>query len=280
MRFPAPKCVAVLGLIIAALPWPVLADDLSTGRDAQPRRLLLLGQARDYEPGEHEYLAGQRLLKKLLDRVGGIESVVVAADEPWADGPQIDKADGVVIFVATGAKWIQKDAARLSALKRLAVRGGGISALHWGMGTRDAEDVAEFVNLLGACHGGPDRKHAVVELRTEVPETKHPILTKVEPVAIKDEFYYRLKLAPEPARIIPLLRAPIEGESHMVAWGWERPDGGRSFGFSGVHYHKNWQHDAYRRLVAQGVAWTMKRPIPTAGLNVEITPADLELSSP
>ena len=36
----------------------------------------------------------------------------------------------------------------------------------------------------------------------------------------------------------------------------------RSFGFSGLHFHDNWRLPEYRRLVAQGVLWSLKLPIP------------------
>ena len=67
-------------------------------------------------------------------------------------------------------------------------------------------------------------------------------------------------------RVKPVLIADIDGAKEMVAWSWERPDGGRSFGFSGLHFHDNWKREEYRRLVAQGVLWTAKLPMPESGL--------------
>jgi hypothetical protein len=62
-----------------------------------------------------------------------------------------------------------------------------------------------------------------------------------------------------------------------VAWAWERPDGGRSFGFSGLHYHDNWKLPEYRRLVVQGILWSMKLPVPGKGADVEIDEKLLKL---
>jgi hypothetical protein len=73
------------------------------------------------------------------------------------------------------------------------------------------------------------------------------------------------------------MRAQIDGEAEMVAWAFRRPDGGRSFGFSGLHFHDNWRVKEYRRLVAQGVLWTLDLPIPKEGLPVEVEEADLKL---
>jgi hypothetical protein len=77
-----------------------------------------------------------------------------------------------------------------------------------------------------------------------------------------------------------LLTVPIDGRREMVCWAWQRPDGGRSFGFSGLHFHENWARIEYRRLVVQGVLWTLQMPIPANGLAVEITAEDLQLKRP
>ncbi len=218
------------------------------------------------------------MIEKLLDRAGGIEATLIKADEPFRGGPElIDRADGVVLFLAEGAKWIQQDAARLAALERLAARGGGFVGLHWGIGCRDAKHIEKFVELFGACHGGPDRKYSVVTAATEIADAKHPVMTGVEPVTLEDEFYYSLRFAQPDGTVTPLLRVKIEGESRSVAWAWERPDKGRSFGFSGLHFHRNWQHEAYRRMVAQGIVWTLKLPVPDEGLDVDVTADDLKL---
>jgi len=49
-----------------------------------------------------------------------------------------------------------------------------------------------------------------------------------------------------------------------------------SFGFSGLHFHDNWRKPEYRRLAAQAVLWTLKKPIPPDGLKVEVTEEDLK----
>ena len=94
---------------------------------------------------------------------------------------------------------------------------------------------------------------------------------------VEEEFYYKLTFATPQAAITPLVRVAIDGESHAVAWAFNRPDTGRTFGFSGLHFHKNWEQPAYRRLVSQGVLWTVKLPIPEAGVNAEVKDADLRL---
>src|SRR2546422_698937 len=48
------------------------------------------------------------------------------------------------------------------------------------------------------------------------------------------------------------------GEQQHVAWAAERPDGGRGFGFTGGHFHKNWGNDFQRKLVLNAILWTAK----------------------
>ena len=252
----------------------------AAGRGDEPKKkLLLIGQGPDGHPVEtHEYVAGLRVLAKCLGPVRGLEVTSVRADGPWKEGPElIDRADGVVLYLAEGAKWVQDDPKRLEAFAKLAKRGGGIVALHWALGTREARPIADFVKLVGGCHGGPDRKYTVVETKLEAADAKHPILRGIADFTVKDEFYYRLKLAEPEKGMTPLLRATIDGKKETLAWCWERPDKGRSFGFSGLHFHANWRLPEYRRLVSQGVLWTLKMPIPRDGLAVEVTDADLKL---
>lgn len=248
---------------------------------ARPQRVLLLGQKPDGHPATtHEYMAGLTLFAKLLSRTPGIQTVLVQADSPWKDGPELlDGVDGVVVYLSEGARWVTEDGDRLAAFQRIAKRGAGLACLHWGMGTREAAPIADYTALFGACHGGPDRKYKVVTLTVRPANTGHPILAGLAPVEVHDEFYYALKqpTSERMIRVTPLLQVSIDDSDQMVAWAAERADGGRSFGFSGLHYHENWKLAEYRRLVLQGVLWTLKRPIPEGGMPVEITPDDLKL---
>jgi type 1 glutamine amidotransferase len=243
------------------------------------KKLLLIGQGPDGHPVQtHEYMAGVKIPAKCLKPVAGLEITTVQADGAWKEGPElIDRADGVVLYLSEGAKWTQSDAKRYEALGRLAQRGGGIVVLHWAMGTREEEPVAGFIRLAGACHGGPDRKYAELETKLEPVDAKHPVLTGISAFTAKDEFYYRLKLAPPESPVTPLLQATIDGKKEMVAWCWDRPDKGRSFGFSGLHFHAGWKLPEYRRLVIQGILWTLKMPIPREGSAVEVKEEDLKL---
>ena len=78
------------------------------------KKLLLVGHPPDGHPPEtHEYVAGLRVLAKCLEKVEGLEITQVEAVGAWKDGPELmARADGVVLFVSEGGKWLQTDPER------------------------------------------------------------------------------------------------------------------------------------------------------------------------
>lgn len=245
----------------------------------QPKRLLLIGGPFDGHPkGSHEYMAGLSILARCLEGVPALETRVTNSEEPWRDGPaMIDSADGVVLFREQGARFIQGQPVRLEAFERLAQRGGGCVALHFGLGTVEAKFIERFVNLFGACHGGPDRRTHTATVKLAFGAASHDVCRGLNGFQVHDEVYFKLKRAAPGPEITPLVQAEIEGRSEMVGWVWQRGNGGRSFGFSGLHYHENWRLAAYRRLVTQGILWTLRLPVPKGGINVDVPASLLEL---
>lgn len=260
----------------------VLVFSFASRADAESpaKKLLLLGQSPDGHPPEtHEYMAGVNLLRKILADQPGLNVTVVKADGAWTEGPQLlEEADGVVLFLSEGAKWLHAAPRRLDAFSRLASRGGGLVTIHWAMGTKEADYIDGYLNLLGGCHGGPDRRYKVVSGATvEIVDAKHPIVAGLKPFVVRDEFYYKLKFVKAEPGVTPIVQTELDGNLETVGWTWERPDGGRSFGFSGGHFHDNWRHEEYRRLAAQATLWTLKLPVPEDGLNVDVGEDDLKL---
>jgi type 1 glutamine amidotransferase len=249
----------------------------ASAADSRPKRLLIVGQGPDgHPPTTHEFMAGAHVTAELLKSYNDIQATVVRADEPWTDGPKlIDNADGIVMWVTQGSQWMQTDAQRHAALKRLAARRGAIVALHWSVGAKDAKYIQGQLDLLGATRGGPQRKYLVLPTELKRVSPAHPILTGIGDVKVYDEIYYALDRVPG---IQPLFTSHIEDKDEMAAWAWQRPDGGRSFGFVGLHFHANWQLPEYRRFVVQGVRWSLGLPIPAGGAKVDIDSKELELN--
>jgi hypothetical protein len=62
-----------------------------------------------------------------------------------------------------------------------------------------------------------------------------------------------------------------------MAWAYDRPDGGRGFGFTGLHKHSNLGDDNFRTLLLNAVAWVSKLEVPESGVPSEpLSRSDLE----
>ena len=48
------------------------------------------------------------------------------------------------------------------------------------------------------------------------------------------------------------------GVPQVVAWAYERPGGGRGFGYTGGHFHANWENDNARQLVLNAITWAVE----------------------
>ena len=278
----------------------LMADVASTRAADKPQRVLLLAQGPDGHPaGTHEFVAGQTLLAEWLKPIADLETQLVRVDEPWPDGSELlEKADCVVLYVCEGARFMQADPRRWQAFQRCAERGAGLVTLHWACGCKAPEPIPGFLVLMGACHGGPDRRYTVVETDLRPADPRHPIARGLSEFRIRDEFYFALKIGPAPGVLQPVLTATIEGRQETVCWAWERggterakvegaeadrakadaaeadrvkgpsASGGRSFGFTAMHFYDNWRRPEYRRLVTHGVLWTLGRDIPDQGVQL------------
>ncbi len=247
---------------------------------AEPRQVLLIGQGSDgHPPGTHEFMGGVKVMEALLAPFAEIKTRSVKAEGAWAEGPAvIDKADCVVLLVSQGAQWMQEDPLRHEAFKRLKERKGGLVALHWSVGAKDAKFIPGQLALLGGTRGGPQRKYKILETGVTVLEPKHPVVAGIANFRINDEFYYRLELLPKDTTgFVPLLSALVDGNEEPVCWAWERQDGGRSFGYVGFHFHENWKREEYRKLATNAVLWTLSLPVPEGGAKVEVKPETYEL---
>jgi type 1 glutamine amidotransferase len=73
------------------------------------------------------------------------------------------------------------------------------------------------------------------------------------------------------------VQAEVEaGVPQVVAWAYERPGGGRGFGFTGGHFHNNWMQDDCRKLVLNALYWTAGGEIPDDGI-ASRTPTEAEM---
>jgi hypothetical protein len=122
---------------------------------------------------------------------------------------------------------------------------------------------------------------------------------------MRDEWYYHMRFRKDMEGVTPILSdlpspetltrpdGPHSGnpdvraavlerkEPQHVMWAFERPESlgaGRAFGFTGGHFHKNWQHDDHRRVVLNAIAWIANFNVPENGVPSK-TPTDEEMAA-
>lgn len=234
--------------------------------------------------GEHEYLAGCRLLSGWLkEAVPSLKTVIYEGRWP-ADAGALDDAAAIVVFADGGENNIMLP--HLDEIDRLMKRGVGLACLHYTLEMPKGKPGDLLKEWLG---GYFETFWSVNPLWTaefrHLPE--HPAASGLKPFAIKDEWYFHMRFLEGPGGYTPLLSAvppdavrnqpdgirsgnptvrARKGMLEHVAWVCQRPDGGRGFGFTGGHWHWNWAHRGFRTVVLNGIAWTAKLDIPPGGI--------------
>ncbi|MGB9603601.1 MAG: ThuA domain-containing protein, partial [Limisphaerales bacterium] len=126
----------------------------------------------------------------------------------------------------------------------------------------------------------------------------HPITRGIKPFSILDEWYFNIHFRENMQAITSILVATPSDEvrkgpyvwpkgpyPHIVAasgrpetllWVVERPDGGRGFGFTGGHYHKNWGDENFRKVILNTLLWLVKLDVPKNGVESTVTDEELK----
>jgi hypothetical protein len=125
----------------------------------------------------------------------------------------------------------------------------------------------------------------------------HPVTRGVKPFALVDEWYFNMRWAPAMKGVTPILIAKpsdqvrkgpyvypagpyqhivdASGRDETMMWVFERPDGGRGFGFTGGHKHVNWSNDNFRKVVLNALLWIAGAEVQANGVESTVTPDDI-----
>lgn len=277
-----------------ALALIVLSTTLSRAAD---KRIVVIAGPPSHGPGKHEFRAGSLLFQRCLAGFPGVQVEVYTNGWP-ADATVLPGAAAVVIFSDGGPGHPALQAERLQQLGALIKQGVGLACLHYAVEPTVARGQAEFLDWLGGCFEINRSVNPVwvADFKT-LPD--HPVARGVKPFKLRDEWYFNLHFRDGLEGVTPILAAvpppetmnrhdgPHEGnpgvraavakgEAQTLAWVCERPDGGRGFGFTGGHYHRNWGDDNVRKIVLNGILWIAKIEVPAGGVNSTVPAAELE----
>lgn len=258
---------------------------------AEHRSILLIAGEASHGWNEHEYPASGEVLVDCINQSGLAVDATLSVG--WPDPALLEQMwDCVVIYSDGVERHVAAD--HVDALNRMLETVTGFAVLHFAL--EPPSPTHELAGFLESSVGGFFKiGHSVNPVWTLDPSLlgQHSITSGVEPFAIKDEWYYHL-FFPNPGRITPVLSAlpPIEtlgsdgprsgnrsvrealklGEKQVLSWVFENEWGGRGFGFTGGHFHHNWNQEDFRKLVLNGILWTAKIEIPENGVYSDIPP--------
>jgi len=241
---------------------------------AAPVKVLLIGQPPDHGYRSHTYLPDCELIAMWLKQNGEFETGLARG---WPTDPHaFDGVAAVVLHDKLGGDVFFAPAHAAQA-QALIDRGIGLVALHWGTGSAEPTAGEPWLKALGghfnAQKGGFSR-YKVEPSTLRVADASHPISRGWQDFAVRDEWYYDLRFLPAAK---PVAFAKVGGKDYPVGWAYERPAGGRSFGFVGLHFHDNLASEPFRRLIVNGVLWAAQVEVPATGASVKIEAKDLDL---
>ena len=271
----------------------------NSGKNTGSKKVVFIAGTDSHGKGEHEHNGGSILLaKKLKESVPEIETVVCQNGWP-KDVLVLNDADAIVIYCDGGGDHMLIP--HLEKLDSLAKKRVGLVMIHFTLEIPAGKTGDYFLNWIG---GYFETDWSVNPVWTAQFEKfpNHPITNGVKPFTINDEWYYHMRFAKGMKNVTPILEVlppastlnrPVgthsnnqfvseavleKKEFQTLAWAYDRPGGGRGFGFTGGHVHANWGNDNFRKLVLNAIAWTANIKIPKEGIQTE-TPSQAELDN-
>ena len=254
--------------------------------DPKAAKIVLVAGKQSHGPGDHEFFAGCAILMNLLKQTPGVAPVM--ARDGWPKNEKIfDGAKAVVFYMDGGGGHpiLQKE--HQAVVQKLIDQGVGFVNLHYAVEYPKSKS-DHVLEWLGGYYetGFSTNPHWDADF-TSLPE--HPITRGVKPFKIRDEWYFNIRFAPESKDVVLILKATppddkrgteaakkYPGREEIVAWAFEHPpDDGRSFGFTGGHFHRNWGDENFRRVVVNAILWSAHVEVPKEGAKVDLDPAEL-----
>lgn len=278
------KVLALLAVV--ALPLSGFAAD---------KKIVIIAGKPSHPPGMHEFRAGSLLLQSCLASTPGVKVEVHTMG--WPESPAVfEGAAAVVIYADGGAKNPAILENHQQLLDDLAKRGVGLGFMHYGVEVPAGNGGPEFQRWIGGYY--EDRYSCNPMWSPDFQKfPDHPVTRGVKPFSNRDEWYINMRWAEGEKGITPILAAAPSDEvragpyvspkgpyPHIVAakgrvetmmWVFERPDGGRGFGFTGGHTHANWGNDSQRKVVLNALLWIAKVEVPKNGVESKVSAEQL-----
>ncbi|MCW5556430.1 MAG: hypothetical protein KIT22_01065 [Verrucomicrobiae bacterium] len=278
----------LLSLVLILIPQAALGAN---------KELLLIAGVPSHGKEEHEFRAGALLLAEALNRIPGYHATVASNGWP-ADPKALESADAILLYADGGDGHPAIRPERLKLLDALAARGVGIGAAHYRVrevpratGRRHASArwtggyfetfwsvnphwVARFASYLTI----PSPAGLTVRNQRRV-VFSHAVRARNEGVtSVRDAVApaETMNRGDGPHSGNPAVRESVKkNEPQVLMWAYDRPGGGRGFGFTGGHFHRNWAEPNFRKAVLNALVWIAGGEVPAEGIESSVTPDQL-----
>ncbi|MGD0093305.1 MAG: ThuA domain-containing protein [Planctomycetota bacterium] len=253
--------------------------------DPNAIKIVLVAGSKSHGPNDHEYFAGLALLANMLRQTPNVFPVM--AREGWPKNEKIFEGAKSIAFFSDGRAGhpIVKPG-RMDILQKYIDQGAGWVNIHYAVDYPPAVGDRILTWMGGYYDVGCSVNPFWVADFKSIPE--HPVTRGLKPFTARDEWYYNMRFCEGMKGVTPLLQAvppdntrgtadakKYPGRAEIVAWAFERPNGGRSFGFTGGHSHKFFEEVNFRRIITNALLWTAKVEVPADGAKVDLDPKDL-----
>ena len=253
---------------------------------AEKAKIVFLSGTPSHGRMSHEHRAGNMILAEALERSGlAVDPYVVPHYGYPKDKKVLADAATVVIFCTGHRGHILRP--HLDEFDALMKQGTGVVMIHWATEAEKGKPGQKFLEWMG---GFCDLDWSVNPHWTahfkDFPN--HPICNGVKPFNVNDEWYYHMRFVEDQKGLTPILfdlppaetlrrkdgprsgnptvrKAVAAGQQQTVAWSYQRPSGGRGFGFTGAHNHASWRSDGFRKIVLNAILWTAHVDVPADG---------------
>ena len=233
--------------------------------------VLFIGKQPDHPFGTHMYLHTGHMLQKCLQNNG----VATVVSDGWPkDKTKLDGVRTIVIYTTPAAELLL-DGPHRDEVDALMKQGVGMVTLHWASSVFDKNLDRlgpTWLSYMGGTWVSNVGLHTGKSHLKQL-QPQHPVCRGWDEYEIHDEYY----LNPTIKTATPLLQVMAKEKPVVVAWAYERPNGGRAVATTLGHFYRNFQREPFRKMVANAILWTAKVPVPTNGADVALDEKDLAL---
>jgi type 1 glutamine amidotransferase len=255
----------------------------------KPAHVLIIVGPTDHPPGTHEVAAGGRLLKQCLENMSNLPGVKVDLFNEWPKDKAVRDAADTIVFIGDTfpPNRLPNPAQNLAELGEMMQRGCGIVCVHYATGLLGADVRSDgdhpllrwmggyFANRCCPHHESIAKIFPEATIRPAAPQ--HPVWRGCREFTLNDEPYYNNYFGMDdnqPATNVMVLATsmlpPAAPKPETVSWCIERSDTGRGFAVVMPHFYRNWKLEDLRRFILNGIVWTAKLDVPTAGVKTTL----------